>query len=298
MKAQKKYPLLFIKISLLSIFFLSSCENSYETKKISSQFTSKEKHQLYFFFKHILLREEGIYVLFGSKPMISFQAISMPFEEQMKEYEKLPKELRNKIIKVKIAFKYEWWENVKDYLKPTQYLIFQKKTNHAKIKEVFLVGITNTTLVLEKNYDLFKKIVGYDFSPLEKVFEIENESSDFWNKVFKNEILRGLVFGYGLNNSYMFSWWIKAEKSSLSKVQAYINSFSKVFNAKTSDNDMKLLIVDSTDESLNYQNFPLPVFRHLQRDSKIEKYRKEQEKIKRIYKGKDPLEITLQKLCE
>ena len=160
------------------------------------------------------------------------------------------------------------------------------------------MSIKNTALVLQKHYDLFREIVGYDFSPLEIVFDIESESSDFWNKVFANPILRGVVFGYGLDNSYLFTWMQKAKKSSSEKIQNYANSFSKIFQPTMNDHDMKLVLSDSLDNKLNYKDFPLPCYRSLKDDPQKKKYLKEQKMIKKIYRWRDDLEVTLQKLCE
>jgi len=49
----------------MSIIFFSSCTDTTQMTKKSNNLTEKEKHELNLFFKHLLLREHGIYVLFG-----------------------------------------------------------------------------------------------------------------------------------------------------------------------------------------------------------------------------------------
>lgn len=290
-----KFNFLFQKLILISTLFLASCAPKDQLCK-KCQLTKEERIHLNLFFKHLLLREHGIYVLFGSKPMIACQAISLTEQEQIENYEKL--NIDKKDIKwIQIAFDFKWWDDVKDRINLNQYLIFQKDTSFPKVKDVFLVNISNMILLLQKNYDLFKKVVGYDFSPLEVVFEMD-KTSIFWDKVFNNSLLLGLVYGYGFDNAYLFNFMRNVTESSSGKEHNYVNSFSKIFKSHISDHEKQLILSDCTDNKLNYQDFPLPTYRSLFDNLQKKQYLKEQKKIKKIYKGKDPLEVTLNKLCE
>ena len=78
------------------------------------------------------------------------------------------------------------------------------------VYDVFLVNVLKTAFVIQENYELFKNAVGYDFDPLEVVFELENESSRFWDQLrgedgWKHATLWGLLYGFGKENAFSYA---------------------------------------------------------------------------------------------
>ncbi len=237
--------------------------------------------------EYLLLREGGVFVLFGSKPIVHSGLCVISEKKLLQTSNKMPKISTDKIHKIKLNFEIKGWENVKDRIKLSKYLLILKKHESVGLADVYFVNIANTTKVLEEYHDIFKKRLGFDFDPLTIVHELKNTNSRFWENVKKDLVLQGLVFGYGKKNSFLFETWVKNENDSLK-----IKNFEKIGFKTTNDH-----LIDAT-VKVDYQNFPLPVFRSLLNDPTLVKYKKEREQIIEIYNKNDPLKITLEKLCE
>lgn len=167
------------------------------------------------------------------------------------------------------------------------------------IYDVLFVDVVKTALVIQENYELFKQAVGYDFDPLEAVFELENESSNFWNKVKGKEAWRysylwGLLYGFGKENAFSHFWksrHIRAiecnEKEKL--LAASLKKWSSCKNRPS--------LTDSN--AFTISNFTIPIFNSFsENDPVATKYEAEREKIKQLYKGKDFVFFTLELLTD
>ncbi len=262
-----------------------SCNNEPKKKIDLPQFTKVEKKELKTFFEYLLLREGGIYVLFGSKPIVHSGLCIISEENLKKNYKKIPSNLKakNKTRKIKLNFKIDGWEKVQDRIKMRNYLLVFKKHEEVGMADVYFVNIANTIITLQKHYDTFKNKVGFDFDPLEAIFELKNDNSTFWTTVEKDLVLQGLIFGYGKTNAQFFEYWIKNDKT---KKEIIENLGFASSNDHLVDANIKV----------DYQNFPLPVFRNLPNDPTVKKYKNEREEIKKIFKHRNSLEITLEKL--
>ena len=281
-----------ILLFFLNVFMTFSC--SIPSKKNNRQipnFTKKEKENLENFFFCLMLRHSGIYVLQGSKPMCSAVIFITTPEQEEEIYRELAEEGRDRPA-INKSFHWQDWEPVKKRINMNNYIITVREIpswNSPYSKEIFFMNIANTINVLLKHYSFFKDVVGFDFDPLDKIYEIENNTSIFWKKILNNYTAMGILFGYGEENSRFFEYWSHGIDTSKGQSLDYFNHIP--FNAY--DNLCPIL-----DKGINYQNFPLPTFRHLKNDLILEKYKKERKQIKKLYKGKNPLEVTLKKLME
>ena len=152
--------------------------------------------------------------------------------------------------------------------------------------------LIETAKVIQKNYPLFQKYVGFDFDPVEVVFDISNKESVFWNKVFNGEptqenvCLIGILFGYGLENSYSYS--LLRYKSKKGRIGEFA---SNLFNQVVSLESLPQI------KSVSSSKFSIPRFKAFSNpDHTKEKYQKEKEIIKCLYKGRDIETVTMKRL--
>lgn len=167
------------------------------------------------------------------------------------------------------------------------------------VYDVFLVDILKTALIIQENYGLFRQTVGYDFDPLEVVFELENKNSRFWDKLRGEEgwryaTLWGLLYGFGRENSFSYTW-----KGSYAKEPSRPEK-EKLWAASLQPQSSCKHRPSRTDKgAFTISNFTIPIFKSFsENDPIIAKYDSEREKIKQLYKGKDFVSFTLELLTE
>jgi len=197
------------------------------------------------------------------------------------------------ILKNTLNFKENWeeWERVKSQYPTSRYLFFRRKSPSFSSDEeaVFLVNIIATADILQKYYSLFRKEIGFDFSVVNTVFEIEDNNSLFWEKVLNQHDLLGILLGFGETNAVLYDWVRKNENAVEENQQkrAFYNSLSTQSPGS------------NTLASLTDIHFPLPAFAcyaEPQSLKLIKKYEMQRKMIQKIYKGKNLVEITLKHL--
>lgn len=182
--------------------------------------------------ENIMIREGGIYTLIGSKPMTEFFLIDpkdvIPQTEaaMIKSYEELVATLRHgnekkiptykeykKDLKETMALQHlnnkklwsAWKRSGRVILNQPYKLVVRKDIIEGEEVGLF-VNVVNTEYILKKYYHSFKEGAGFDFCIKEVVEELNFSKSLFWEKVFKNHYLQGLLFGFGGRESFWFDW--------------------------------------------------------------------------------------------
>jgi hypothetical protein len=272
--------------TLLSIFlFTLSCSKSPSSSKNST--TPDEKIWLEKFFKDLLLEESGIYTLWGTKPITAFEMCLYTPEELKKIQEKSLRGTKQETVVFRdYNFPENWkkWEEISDRYNVQKYMLFKKDNpDDPKLPMIFFVNILEAALTIQNNYHLFRKEVGYDFDSLDEVFDIENPDSKFWEKVFNNSKLMGILYGFGIKNASCFHWKFR-------KRQKKNPFFLKALHYRFSDT-----LLHPNLSSINL--FSLPIFSSFSDDDEIlEKYKLEKKKIEKAYKNRDFVQVTLEKL--
>lgn len=250
----------------------------------------KEREWMERFFKYILLDEGAIFTLWGSKPMTEIIIYEYDDEIVQNYINSLSQE---ELDQCRIRENYdlpELWAKWKEYeSKPSfnRYLLVERKDQQDKdVRFVYFVDILKTACTIQDNYDLFKDAVGYDFSPLEAVLELNDDHPPFWESIQgkRKAHLWGLLFGFGKENALAFQWkhFDKGDKS------------DKFFQTIRAD---CLQEFDPKITKITLQNFELPCYISFDEEDPIfTQYEKEQEQIKQIYKGKNFLDATLKRL--
>ena len=234
------------------------------------------------FFKDVFLQESAIYTLWGTKPVtkidIHYHLPTDPeviaFYAEMSEEDK-----KNAIIFDHYDLPQNWekWEKIRERFPIRQFLFFkQADLEDPKFASIYFVNIKHTISTLQDNYQLFQQETGCNFNPSKEVFEMEKRTS-FWNKVFDNPVLVGILYGYGKENSFQFRRKYQVELSSLLE--------------GCPSNEIAI-------DGLSPSYFSLPIFTSFAggKDEVIEKFKEEREEIQKAYQGLNFLEVTLSKL--
>ena len=273
------------------VLFLVSC-NKFQKKPSSQLFkiTPKERVWMNKFFNDLMIDEHGIYTLWGSKPLTLIIIDHYTEKERQEYYESLSaSEKENGIIIEKYDLPENWkkWEEICPRFPFKKYLLFKSDLYddpHASF--IFFVDIFKTALVIQENYETFKKAVGFDFNPLEVVLEMQQNNSKFWEKLKGSAVHWGLLYGFGPKNSWTFHWKNFEHPSSC---ENFLQSFEGRFSNPPIKGKVKFAL----------SNLEIPSFISFdENDEIIDQYKKQRLYIQNIYKGKDFLDATLEKLMQ
>lgn len=239
-------------------------------------------------------------------------------EKDMQFYEKLsPQEKEEKAYLIddkdfihNIEELWDKWEKIQHRFQiKKRFLLFKKEypkeywqhlfPEYSAIHTIFFIDVVKTALVIQENYELFKRAVGFDFDPLEVVFEMEQDKSPFWDTIHGKEAwnysyLWGLLYGFGKENSFTHFWKSRnirsdkyCEKGKI--LSPHIKKWPSYKNRPSF----------SEKGAFSLSNFVIPAFNSFsENDPVVAKYEAEKEKIKELYKGKDFVIQTLELLTE
>lgn len=240
-------------ILMICLFFLVGCENSAED-------------DVSIFLKNVMIRERGLYVLLGSKPMSTF-SIENGFPESTQEH----KHFRHARTK-------KLWENWvhKEVSLSSHYKFIARKSpfgDHSL--EGLFINVPNSEYILKHHYTDFAKLTGQEFSPGEILQDLSNAESLFWTRVFRNHYLSGLLLGFGEKNAYLYDW---GEKN-------HIEPFVSRPKGMPSLDQISNLYFKST---IYLEDLYLPLFGSSEiNDPVVEKYRIERKYILSKLRGKN-----------
>jgi hypothetical protein len=281
---------LFSKLIAILLLF-SSCQTSQESTK-NDAISSAEREWMTQFFRDIMLFNHGIYTLWGThKPLIMIP-VRKYSEEEMKSIEAFynPEEKKEEGLWVELVEGYTladaWdkWESIRHRYPMKKFMLFKLEDEDPHVFFIVFLDIIKTSVVIQENYEAFQKVLGVDFNPLELTLQMNQKDSIFWKNL--NSYLHGLLFGFGKVNSQLFHW------KHFDHPQTCDN-FLDNMGAFASNSQLKGEIKYTIDD------FQLPsfmVFNDIEPMVKI--YTKERKTINNIYKNKDFLDLTLQKLSE
>jgi hypothetical protein len=279
---------LYFSLSII-IFLFCSCQSN---KKEASHFnlSQEERAWLTQFFEDVMLCENGIYTLYGSKPLTMIAVQQYSDAEKQAFYDSLTEdEKKDGQICIDYSLDKTWfqWEKIQDRFPMNRYMFFkmdQFQDDHVFF--VLFVDVLKTAALIQDNYEAFQKVIGADFHPLELTLNMKQKDSILWEKISENAHLLGLLFGFGKMNSYLFQWQHFDHPESCNDFCRNIVSF---LSEKPSKASMKYTI----------NEFSIPAFKSFNLiDPVVDNFRDERNRIKEIYKGKDFLDLTLKKLTE
>ncbi len=251
--------------------------------------SSAEKSEIDLFLENVMIREKGLYVLMGSKPMSSFPIhnwIPETPKERKQHYENLIHSLKKenpesslptyekfcedgkKMSHLQYHCLWKAWKTQVQHALP-YYKFTERKTPFGESKEGLFINVLTTLCVLQTHYDSFAKITSMDFDPEKALTDLSNIDSRFWEKVFQSHYLTGLLFGYGERNAMCFDW-----ESRLSLPTQRINEV-----------DFDKIAENLSKKNLSPSDLQLPFFSiYSLDDPTLEQYKKEREHILKTLK--------------
>jgi hypothetical protein len=282
-------------------------------KESSSKLPSKTLEAR--FLENLMIREGGLYTLLGSKPITIFDIESKGVETeedlliQYKEFEQflkraeeeknLPEEERTAFNpqgiqlpsyedykkgwekSYKLSAKKLWssWEKNHKIIDP-KFRLFSRKPDDSSIKMGIFVNVPNLVYTLYQYQSVFSHRTGITFDIQKVVDEIEDKDSAFWNAVFGDHYLLGIICGYGEKNAFLYDWGEK-HFPRISKEKSLFFSRDKSSNHKSK-------------EDVYPKDLSTPVFFHfgLADQTKIN-YELEKQKIVQFFDDKDFVQETL-----
>lgn len=239
------------------------------------------------FFNYLMVQESGIYTLVGSKPLTLVEVPNLTEEELKAYHEALTEEdLKNSFTIEDPKFEEKWkqWERISERFPLKRFLLIRSALNEEEnTSRYFFVNILKTALVIQENYEVFRDAVGFDFHPLETVFDLKNKDSKFWKNI--KAVHWGLLFGFGKENSYAFHWKYFGDLQQ----DHFFENLSSYFSNPSTNRTGKFSI----------ENLEIPGFISFSKEDEIvQQYQRERASIQYMYKGKDFLNFTLEKLTD
>lgn len=253
----------------------------------------KDLQELDAFFRILILKEGGGYVLFGDKP----SAFTMFFNFKQPKWglrQILKQDQENKILK-------KGWETWKKYADafPSKTFILACKQTAVGHSEIFLINKKRCEKVIDENYKDFRNILSSKIE-LERFFEgyIEGDQTLF-SLLQEHHALLGLLLGFGPGNSWAFYRTIDlhledpyALNASLLQKRGFsspkIGNLKSIFQEKNHRKCYKFLYLPFFLADLNSQ----------ETKSLQKKYRKQQEIVHQAYSTGHFLEVTLNQFSQ
>lgn len=169
------------------------------------------------FFVDFFLEGSAIYTLFGTKPMSQITIVKATEEEWIESaapyLQTESEEQKNEIVR-KIRQHYQNYDLPKNWEK---WMACQKKCTHSlflfakrpvpdnkTLFSAYIINVPEVAWTLQKHYLLFSRELKMDFDPVDAALAFEEPDSIFWEKVFANHLLQGILHGYGERNAYFF----------------------------------------------------------------------------------------------
>jgi hypothetical protein len=159
-----------------------------------------DRNDLEYLFRHIFLHQDGAYVIFGDKPVsCAAGLITSSWKTTAKEAAQ-----RGKLYRT-----WKVWLNYKHRFEISKYLLVSEIREFAKsdTKVLFIYVINKDRFieVIHDNLSLFESLLQSKIFPELILHDLEEEKCTFFSSIQRNEILFGILLGYGSHNASLFS---------------------------------------------------------------------------------------------
>jgi hypothetical protein len=267
------------------------------------------------FIENLMLRDGGLFTLLGSKPMILFnitddlerteEEFAKSYREEKERLEKTKQdpgnvnlniaipsyeEFKEKQLRIREANQFcerkkiwEEWVSKRGYISTPTYKLIARGSGDNKCG--LFINIVQLHYILNKYRNEFEQIVRVEFDPNTIVDSIGDETDIFWQKVFKNHFLLGLLLGYGEKNAYLFDW---VRRNSLPLESIAIHRFPEISRLECHTKGI-------FKKNVTIADLVIPYFASFEIDDReIERYLNEREKIIHFLKDKDLATFVLE----
>ena len=308
MSTEKKETSFFIKFPLLKNFFSLTTTliftnflfNFFLGSYLYADSSSIQVNYETLFIENLMLRDGGLFTLLGSKPMILFnitddlerteEEFIKGYQEEKESLEKAKQEPSNINVNIAIPtykeFKekqlwlreknqfrerkkiWEEWVSKRGCISTPIYKLIAREIGNDKWG--LFINVLQMHYFLNKYHNEFAQIVQVEFDPNTIIDSIGNETNVFWQKVFKNHFLLGLLLGYGEKNAYLFDW-IRRNSVPLESIVIHLFPATSRLECHTTEIFKK---------NVTIADLVIPYFASFEiDDQELERYVKEKKKI-------------------
>jgi hypothetical protein len=172
-----------------------------------------------------------------------------------------------------------WLEYKKNHVGlDSKFRIFSRKSPFGEEDIGIFVNIPNLVYLLHRYQSEFSKRTQIEYEPSEIVLQLEDDISIFWEKVFQDHFLSGLIYGYGERSSYLYTW----SGNHLTTVHKERRCFF------SNDAQLKRVASFIVKSDIKPSDLPLPEFFHFGVSDPMKLgYELEKEKIIKCFQDKD-----------
>ncbi len=252
------------KVIFLCILFSACTPKKPET-------TPEERQKIQSFLNQFLFVEGAVYALFGDKP-ISQMLVFIGNDADRAE---LSEEQLKTAIFVDDSTVANWkaWQHFIGKIPSKHFILAERPCMRDTHHVIYsLLNIKRVKDVLAQYRPVFEQKIGSHFDIEQVIQQFKDPQSSFWRKAFADHYLSGLLFGYGEENIAYFMDPMKDREIE--------NEFS-----------------DESDPCATAGKFPIPIFATSACDQTSKRYREQREAIQEIYRGKDIVDVTMQRYC-
>lgn len=227
----------------------------------------------------ILIEDHFAYTLFGDKPVsLSAHFLITPWENIIE---------RTSSDDYLFWKKWKVWEHYQKCFHFKNFLLIREdnKNSHWKISNIILINKNEFVKTVEKHKKLFEVVLNKTINSRDMLQKIEEGKISFVDSINNNQMLWGILLGYGLHNAALYN----------KKDREYINlgdfdKYSLITLKSVGDYQYSPLLIGSIHFAGDLE--------HQETKLLLKKYQKLRGKISQLYSKGDLLKITLSKLCE
>lgn len=188
------------KIFFSLLFFTLSFLWGSSLKETLESIPKEDQEKISSLFYAIFFEDHGAYALFGDKPMsLSGDFLVTPWENTLER-------MRSGGIF------WGWWEKWKHYehLFPMKNYLLLREPNsineNSNVKSDLIFFINKNLLIetVETHLCIFEKVLNRKIEPKKFLEDIENGSNSLQKSIDNNEMLLGILLGYGKHNASLF----------------------------------------------------------------------------------------------
>lgn len=282
---------------LVSFLLLSAAINSYREasfQKKMNAISSRDRSRLEAFFRILILKEGGGYVLFGNKPA-AFTTFSASQNSSNGLYQILKYEHENMIIEEG----WRTWGKYSDLFQSKKFVLRCKRIDENHF-EIFLINKKKFNEMINVNQKDFQAILGKESSPSDLLKRYLKNNQSLFQLLREHHALFGMLLGFGPRNSWLFHETTELRfedpnalgKHPLKKIQLHSNilcqhSLTSAFKENNHKKCYKFLYLPYFLADANSEET-----KHLQ-----QQYRRQQQITHQSYSDGNFLETTLRKFC-
>lgn len=265
-----------IKSFFLFFFIVAMSLEGTNCKKILEEIPPEDRSTLSSFFTS-LIDDQFAYTLFGDKPVsLAARFMLTPWENTIEG------------IQCSGAFWKKWkvWEQYKHLFHLKNFLIIKEpsKSKNFKILNILIINKIEFVNIIKRYLALFESVLERKIIPEEMLKDIESNKLSFIDSINDNQMLWGILLGYGKHNAILYNQRERNYLDCLSlSDQAMKHSLIKL--ETFGDYFYSPLVIGSVHFSADPEH---PETKILEK-----KYRQLRGKISAIYAQGDFLEITL-----